>query len=111
MLTGGTGADKFIYIATADSKPGAIDIISSFTTGSDKLDFTAISGFNGATVQVVTGGSPPSTVAAHTIDLYQNAGVTEVYANASASTEAVAAVDMQIHLVGVTVATTDILHA
>jgi serralysin len=111
VLTGGTGADKFVYNAITDSTPAVKDTVNSFTTGSDKLDFTAISGFNGATVQVVTGGSPPSTVAAHTIDLYQNAGNTEVYANASAGSEAVGAVDMQIHLVGVTVATTDILHA
>jgi len=120
MITPGSGADKItlggggatvFYKATADSTSAAVDTINSFTPGSDKLDFTAISGFNGATVTVVT-GSPPSTIAAHTINLHHHAGNTEVYANASGSTEAgTSAYDMQIHLPGVSVATTDIIHA
>ncbi|MEH2560845.1 Ca2+-binding RTX toxin-like protein [Bradyrhizobium sp. AZCC 2289] len=54
-FSGGTGNDTFKYTAITDSQPGSgkFDTISDFTHGSDKIDFSAISGLN-STVQSVT---------------------------------------------------------
>jgi hypothetical protein len=56
--------------------------------------------------------SIPSTIAAHTIDIVTMNGNTVLYANASAATQSIGGVDMEIHLNNVTnVQSTDfILH-
>lgn len=41
-LTGGTGDDSFVFLALADSAPGAHDIILDFTAGADVIGLTAI---------------------------------------------------------------------
>lgn len=44
VITGGSGADRFTFAATSDSRVGLAnaDLITDFTRGSDKLDFSAI---------------------------------------------------------------------
>ncbi|WP_028620219.1 serralysin family metalloprotease [Pseudomonas sp. Ant30-3] len=41
-LWGGAGSDTFVFAASSDSKPGAIDQILDFVSGLDKIDLTAI---------------------------------------------------------------------
>jgi serralysin len=42
LLYGGAGADRFLYDAFSDSTASARDQILDFTSGSDKIDFSAI---------------------------------------------------------------------
>jgi Ca2+-binding RTX toxin-like protein len=108
-LTGGGGNDTFIYTTTADSKPGLgnFDILSNFTHGSDKIDFSAITSLT----TVASATSFPSSIAAHTIEIVTSGGNTAIYANASNASETASSIDMEIHLTGVThVTSTDIIH-
>jgi hypothetical protein len=109
-MTGGSGVDTYLYAAIGESKPGNgnFDTINSFAHGTDKIDCSAISGLNAATVTVLT--TTPSSIAGHTIDLVQSGGNTEVYANAGWGTETVPAqANMEIHLVGVSLTATDLI--
>jgi Ca2+-binding RTX toxin-like protein len=46
-LTGGSGADQFVYAAAAESPLGAGDTITDFKSGIDTLDLTALFPFQG----------------------------------------------------------------
>ncbi|MEH2614350.1 glycoside hydrolase family 113 [Bradyrhizobium sp. AZCC 1693] len=98
-LTGGPGNDTFVFKSVFDSKPGTgnFDTILGFTHGSDKIDFSAITGL----ATVAPAGSAPPQIAAHTIEIVTSGGNTIIYANASNSSESLADVDMEIHLTGV----------
>ncbi|WMT72033.1 DUF4347 domain-containing protein [Bradyrhizobium sp. Ash2021] len=117
-FSGGTGNDTFKYTAITDSQPGSgkFDTISDFTHGSDKIDFSAISGLNSTVQSVAVNNltSTPASIAAHTIDIVVIGGNTIVYANASAASETIGNnhEDMQINLTGVTSMTSSdfILH-
>jgi Ca2+-binding RTX toxin-like protein len=102
MLTGGGGSDTFVFKDIADSQPGAghFDIITDFAAGSDHIDFTAISGLNSdyQAVNFQSLTSVPAAIAAHTIDIVTINDNIIVYANASASTQAINSADMEIHL-------------
>lgn len=41
-LWGGSGSDTFVFAASSDSKPGAVDQILDFVSGLDKIDLTGI---------------------------------------------------------------------
>ena len=100
-MTGGGGNDTFVFKATTDSHPAdGIDTITDFAANADHLDFAAISGLNDTnqTVNIQTVSSCPLTIAAHTIDILTSGNETIVYANASDTAQAIAAVDMEIHL-------------
>ncbi|WGM46192.1 Mannuronan C5-epimerase AlgE2 [Brevundimonas sp. NIBR10] len=60
ILTGGTGADRFVY-AIGDSTAVAADVITDFSTGSDKLDFTAL---GSVVVTLAPNGAGRTTVTA-----------------------------------------------
>jgi hypothetical protein len=111
-MTGGSGVDAYVYATTGESKPGSgnFDTINNFVPGTDKIDFSAVSGLNAANVTVTVLTATPSSIAAHTIDLVQSGGNTEVYANAGAGTETLPAyADIEIHLVGVSLTATDLI--
>jgi Ca2+-binding RTX toxin-like protein len=108
-LIGGAGNDIFKYLAVTDSRPGTgnFDTISDFAHGSDKIDFSAITGLTA----VASATSTPASIAAHTIEIVTIGGNTVIYANATNAVESTASADMEIHLTGVTnVTSTDILH-
>ena len=104
-LTGGLGNETFVYTALANSTPATPDLITDFSHGADKIDFSAISGLNSNTQPVAINflTSAPSNIAGHTIDVVTSGGNTVVYANASGSSESIGAhhEDMQINLTGV----------
>ena len=50
-LWGGSGSDTFVFAASSDSKPGAVDQILDFVSGLDKIDLTGIT--NGAGLHFV----------------------------------------------------------
>ena len=108
-MSGGAGADTFKYNAITDSRPGVgnFDIITDFAHGSDKIDFSAITGLTA----VASATSTPAQIAAHTIEIVTISGNTVIYANATNSSEVTTSADMEIHLTGVTnVTTNDIIH-
>jgi hypothetical protein len=41
-LTGGAGADTFVYTSQSDSNVATLDVITDFTPGTDKLDFSSM---------------------------------------------------------------------
>ncbi|MHC8350757.1 serralysin family metalloprotease [Pseudomonas sp. RT4P38] len=46
-LWGGVGSDTFVFAASNDSKPGAVDQILDFVSGLDKIDLTGITNGTG----------------------------------------------------------------
>ena len=99
-LTGGQGGDVFIYAQTTESRPGTPDTIGDFLHGQDLFDFTGIKGLHSAAI--VFGSQAPAAIPGRTIEVITTGSETTVYANASASSESLASVDMVIHLPGAT---------
>jgi len=79
-LTGSNGSDRFVYLSVADSNAGQFDTITDFTSGSDKIDLTALGGLGFALLALSSASTP---VPAHTIAwLYDStANETIVYVN------------------------------
>jgi hypothetical protein len=104
-ITLGTGIDTIAYTNVNQSTYSSYDTIIGFNTKQDKIDFSAINNLNSnaqhVTINFLT--STPSNIAAHTIDVVTSGGNTEVYANATASSESIKhhQEDMQINLTGV----------
>ncbi|WP_426419257.1 VCBS domain-containing protein [Bradyrhizobium genosp. A] len=100
-LTGGNGSDRFVYLSVADSSAGQFDTITDFTSGTDKIDLTAL----GALGFVLLALSPASTsVPAHTIAwLYDStANETIVYVNPTDQTLRIGNSGLlEIHLQGI----------
>jgi Ca2+-binding RTX toxin-like protein len=131
LITGGAGADKltggsgnvtFAYNAAADSTSSASDTITDFRHGSDKIDFTSITGIaatNGVpTFQGNITGTGNLTLNAHSVAYVEVGGNTQVLANTGNAAETVTtsdmhAADMKITLVGVNLGLTgtDLHHA
>ena len=86
-LTGGAGADTFAYKAIADSVAGSgnFDTIVDFTSGTDQLDLSAISGLTTFKIAGLTSAS--DAIPAHTIAWFYDAAnnQTIVYGNNTAS--------------------------
>ena len=108
VLTGGPGSDTFRYTAVSQSAPSAYDTITDFTSGQDKIDFSALAGLGNS---LASTGTAPSTIDPHTLLAYVAGGNTILYVNTTAGSQTLATADMAIHLTGVTnLADTDILH-
>jgi hypothetical protein len=107
MISGNGGSDTFRYLTTSDSKPGSknFDTIRDFVEGHDHIDFSAIPGLSNA----ISTSSTPKSIAPHTIELVNVGADTIVYANASGSNETLAHADMEIHVLGVHLASFDLL--
>ncbi|QJW84458.1 calcium-binding protein [Ramlibacter terrae] len=43
-LTGGSGSDRFVYAAASESTTKALDVITDFTRGSDRIDLSHLDG-------------------------------------------------------------------
>ena len=108
VLIGGGGSDTFVYRTAADSQPGAgaFDTITDFVSGTDRLDFSAISGISSIQGPVSAG----TTINAHSIAwVVSNGQIIDIYANISNNGTMETAggtgshtPDMQIHLTNVT---------
>ena len=105
------GNDTFVFKATTDSHSGAgnFDTISTFTHGSDHLDFTAIA--NATHYQGnITGGSVDANSIGWLVDNANNQTI--VYVNTGAAAVPVANAAMEIHITGtnINLSEADILH-
>ncbi len=98
-MTGGSGANAYLYGAASDSTAAAMDIIANFNAGKDLIDLTGLGG------TLASAGALSGDLAAHSVG-WKTSGVnTFVYVNTSGSSEALAATDMQIKLLGTPVLT------
>ena len=110
-MTGGSGPNTYLYGATSESTPGAgnFDIITNFNVTLDKLDLTGIGGppLSFQTAQLAAATNIP----VDTIAWQRSGGNTFVYANTSASPEAVGGANMMIELAGsLTLTSANVLH-
>ncbi|HEY3149773.1 MAG TPA: calcium-binding protein, partial [Dongiaceae bacterium] len=72
-LTGGAGNDTFVYLAAGDSTIGAIDVLTDFTHGDDKIDLTAF-GFTGSAASAIKETAVGAFTAANTVDFFDQSG-------------------------------------
>ncbi|GAC1356434.1 MAG: hypothetical protein NVSMB42_15210 [Herpetosiphon sp.] len=94
VMTGGSGANDYIYTSTADSTASAMDVITNFHSGTDAIDLTGL----GMSLGVV--GKLKTSIAAHSVGWQSSNGNTFVYANVSNSAEGLSTSNMKVELQG-----------
>jgi Peptidase M10 serralysin C terminal len=94
-LTGGSGVNDYVYGATSDSPPSAMDIITNFHTSSDLIDLSAFS--TGLTGFAALSGT---SVAAKSVGWQTSGGNTFVYVNTSSASETLTTANMKVELMG-----------
>jgi hypothetical protein len=96
-MTGGSGVNDYVYSATADSTPTAMDIITNFHAGLDLLDFTGLGTTFGPVVALAANAT---SLAAHSIGWQTSGGNTFVYANTGGNSQTLGTSAMKIELQG-----------
>ena len=100
-LAGGAGADVFAYAEVKDSAPGKVDHITDFTSGTDRIDLSAIDAVKGGADNAFTfADSAPASGSAAGVVWFDAAAHT-LYASVNAD----AAPELAIVLDGVTALT------
>lgn len=106
-LTGGSGANDYLFGATTASTPSAMDIITNFHIATDKMDFSGLT-----TALKVVGTTSATTLAADSLAWQTSGGNTFVYVNTSGASESLTATNMKVELQGsIALTTGNILHA
>jgi Ca2+-binding RTX toxin-like protein len=72
-LTGGGGKDTFVYLAAGDSTISAMDVLTDFTHGDDKIDVSAF-GFTGSAASAIKETAVGAFTAANTVDFFDQSG-------------------------------------
>ncbi len=99
-MFGGSGADSFVYLQQSDSTQTAPDTISDFASGEDKIDVSAVSGFNHkSVVTVATVDDLAAAIASHDAVFVVNSNT--LYLDAGGFEDALDSRDMAIVLTGV----------
>jgi VCBS repeat-containing protein len=62
-LTGSNGDDRFVYLFVADSNATRFDTITDFSSGSDRIDLTALGAFAFLALSSASTSVPPHTIA------------------------------------------------
>ena len=107
IMTGGSGPNRFLYNAKADSTANAMDIITNFSARKDFIDLTGI----GSTALTFVGGVLGNKLAPGSVGFQISGFNTFVYVNTSGTSEALANADMKIDLTGwQTLGANNILH-
>ena len=109
-LTGSNGDDRFVYLSVADSNATRFDTITDFSSGSDRIDLTALGAFAFLALTSASTSVPPHTIAwIHDSATNQ----TIVYVNPTDQTLSIgSSALLEIHLQGVVaVASTDFVFA
>lgn len=94
VMTGGTGANTYLYASPADSTASAMDVITNFHPATDAIDLT------GLQLSLAVNSKLKNGIAAHSIGWQSSNGNTVIYVNTSARTETLGAADLQIELQG-----------
>jgi Ca2+-binding RTX toxin-like protein len=98
VLTGGAGADKFVYSALGDSTPAAFDIIQDFVHGTDKIDLGDIdANASKKGDQAFAFAGQNSGVVANSVTWYENGGNTFVQVDVNGNSTA----DLTVELTGI----------
>ena len=95
IMTGGSGANNYLYGSTGDSTVSAMDVIANFNAASDLIDLSGLG------VKLNVAGAQPGRLAAHTIGWQVSGGNTFVYVNTSAGSETLSGANMKIELQGI----------
>lgn len=105
-MTGGSGANDYLYGAASDSTASVMDVITNFHAATDTIDLTGLS-----SALSYAGKIGASKVAAHSVAWQASGGNTFVYVNTSGGSESLTAANMKIELQGsVSLSSGNILH-
>jgi hypothetical protein len=97
VLTGGSGADRFVFNAISDSSPDAPDVITDFVHGTDTIDLSAIDADTSSSGdQAFTNLIQSMSVFDHDVSWFESNGNTIVQADVNGNTTA----DLTIVLTG-----------
>ncbi len=96
-MTGGSGANTYLYAATTDSTVSAMDIIANFHAASDLLDFVGL-GAKFGTVAALAGSA--TSIGGNSIGWQASGGNTFIYANTTGNSQALGSASMKIELQG-----------
>ena len=96
-MTGGSGANTYLYSATADSTATAMDIITNFPAAADMLDFT---GLGSKFTSVGALATSATSIAGGAIGWQTSGGNMFIYANTSGNSQALTAAAMKIEVLG-----------
>ena len=94
-LTGGSGINTYVYGATSESTPTAMDIITNFNASSDLIDLSAFSS-SLTKFAAFTG----SSVTAKSVGWQVSNGNTFVYVNTSSAAETLTTANLKLELQG-----------
>lgn len=97
-MTGGSGANNYLYGATTDSTQTLMDIVNNFHTATDLLDLTGL-GTRFTSVGALS--STATTIGASAIGWQTSGGNTFVYVNTSSNSAGLSSAAMKIELMGV----------
>lgn len=108
-MTGGSGANTYLYGAVSDSTPAAMDTITNFNAAADQIDLTGIG--KALKIAGVLSGSDAS-LAAGSVGWLQSGGNTFVYANTGTKPVTLGAASLEIALSGnITLAAGNFAHS
>jgi len=113
-MTGGSGADNYMYGSKTESTNTAMDIITNFSAAMDRIDLTGLGSALQVAGSIPSNGKGPNAnnLAAHSVGWQTNGGNTFVYVNTSGAKEGIASADMKIELLGsVSLTSGNIIHA
>lgn len=95
-MTGGSGANDYLYAAISDSTPTAMDVITNFNATMDKIDLTGL----GTTLSYAGKLGKHGKLGAHSIAWQVNHGNTYIYVDASSGSQSLGSASMEIELRG-----------
>jgi Peptidase M10 serralysin C terminal len=105
-MTGGSGANDYLYGAASDSTAKSMDIITNFHAATDLIDLTGL----GSSLKYV-GRIANNKLGGHSVGWQESGGNTFVYANTGQSSQNLASTSMKIELQGsIALASSNILH-
>ncbi len=105
-MTGGSGANGYIYGATSESTATAMDLITNFHVATDLIDLRGL----GVSLHYA-GHIFGSLLAADSVGWQTSGGNTFVYVNTSSASEGLSAPSMKIELAGsLRLTSSDIVH-
>ena len=96
-MTGGSGANTYLYGATSDSTAAAMDIVTNFHAAVDMLDFTGL-GTKFASIAALAASA--TTIAGGAIGWQVAGGNTFVYVNTSGNSQNLGSAAMKVELLG-----------
>jgi hypothetical protein len=106
-MSGGSGANHYLYGAASDSTNTSTDVITNFNHSMDVIDLTGL----GSSLNSAGELNPKGKLNAHSVGWQTSGGNTYIYANTSSSNGSADSANMKIELLGkITLSSSNILH-